>query len=175
MKIIDAKYKNSGHGLTTKKTRGFTLIELAISLGVFAMIMGISAAILLNSLRMTRFVANQAQAVDNMSLAIERIVREMRTGSNIDDVEGFVSQITFTNYEGARITYSFCGTRICRNNQPITLDGIIIKGGFYVTDFGNTKTPRITISAGATNAKGQLFGSIQTAVSARLIFYQTPR
>jgi type II secretory pathway pseudopilin PulG len=154
---------------------GFTLIELAVSLGVFAMIMGIAAAILLSSLRLTRFVATQARAMDNISLTMERIVREVRTGSDIQEVEGFVSQIAFTNYDGQHVTYSFCGTKICRNDQPITLDDILIKGGFYITDFQNTKTPRITISARATNTKGEYFGSLQTAVSARLIFYQTPR
>jgi prepilin-type N-terminal cleavage/methylation domain-containing protein len=158
-----------------RRTRGFTLIELAVSLGVFAMVMGIAAAILLNSLRLTRFVATQARAMDNMSLAMERIVREIRTGSDIEEVEGLVNQITFTNYDGERVTYSFCGTGICRNAQPITLDSIIIKGGFFITDFQNTKTPRITISVRAIDEAGEYLGSLQTAVSARLIFYKTSR
>jgi prepilin-type N-terminal cleavage/methylation domain-containing protein len=158
----------------TKKTKGFTIIELVVSLGIFTLIMGISAGILLNSLRMTRFVAIQARAIDNISLIMEQIVREVRTSSNFEREEGLVDKITFTNYEGRRITYSFCGTSICRNNQPITAENVVIKGGFYITDFRNTKTPRITIAARATSEAGEFLGSLQTGVSGRLIFYRQP-
>ncbi len=159
----------------TKRAEGFTLIELAVSLGIFTLVMGISAGILLNSLKLTRIVASQARAMDNISLVMEQIVREVRGGFDFTGAQGQVDSISFTNYDGRRVTYSFCGTSICRNNQPITAKGVLIKGGFYVTDFGNTKTPRITIAARATDESGEFLGSLQTAVSARLIFYREPR
>jgi prepilin-type N-terminal cleavage/methylation domain-containing protein len=159
----------------TKRARGFTLIELAVSLGIFALVIGIAAGILLNSLKLTRIVASQARAMDNISLVMEQIVREVRGSFDFTGAQGLVNSISFTNYDGRRVTYSFCGTSICRNNQPITAKGVLIKGGFYVTDFGNTKTPRITIAARATDESGEFLGSLQTAVSARLIFYRKPR
>lgn len=156
-----------------KNSGGFTLMELTVALGIFAVVMVISAGILLNSLKTARYVANQARAVDNISLAMEQMVREIRTGSGIlFSSDGFTKQISFTNYEGEGITYSFCGARMCRNSLPITTENTIITGGFIVTDFGDTKTPRITVAAKATDTKGNVLGSIQTAVSARLIYYK---
>jgi len=148
-------------------------MELTVALGIFAVVMVISAGILLNSLKTARYVANQARAVDNISLAMEQMVREIRTGSGIlFSSDGFTKQIEFTNYEGEGVTYSFCGTRMCRNSLPITTENTIITGGFIVTDFGDTKTPRITVAVKATDTKGNVLGSIQTAVSARLIYYK---
>jgi prepilin-type N-terminal cleavage/methylation domain-containing protein len=168
-----SKVKTKANNLKAGKTSGFTLMELTVALGIFAVVMVISAGILLNSLKTARYVANQARAVDNISLAMEQMVREIRTGSNISFLtDGFAKQVSFTNYEGENTTYSFCGTRMCRNGTPITTENTIITGGFIITDFGDTKTPRITVAAKATDTKGNVLGSIQTAVSARLINYK---
>jgi len=155
-----------------KRIAAFTLVELMVALAIFSVILTVSAAILLNSLKTARFVANQARATDNISLAMEQMVREIRTGSNIGETEGFLKQISFTNYEGEAVTYSFCGTRMCRNGQPITAENTFITGGFYVNTFGKTKTPRITVTASAKDTKGNPLGLIQTAVSARLLYYK---
>ncbi|MFA5053135.1 MAG: prepilin-type N-terminal cleavage/methylation domain-containing protein [Parcubacteria group bacterium] len=160
-----------------KFVTGFTLVELMIALGIFSVIMTISAAILLNSLKTARFVASQARAMDNISLAMEQIVREVRTGSKIEvnRTKDLVKEFSFTNYEGEDVTYSFCDSRICRNNRPITEEGTIITGGFYVDTFSGTdlpKTPRITVVAQARDAKDNALGSLQTTVSARLLYYK---
>ena len=154
---------------------GFTLMELTVALGIFATVMVIAAGILLNSLQTTRYVANQARAVDNISLAMEQMVREIRTGSNIRFAgDGFTTQVSFTNYDGHDTTYDFHDKRMYRNGTPITTENTIIDGGFIVTDFEgpNQKTPRITVTAKATDTKGNFLGSVQTTVSARLLYYK---
>jgi prepilin-type N-terminal cleavage/methylation domain-containing protein len=155
-----------------KKEAGFTLIELVVALSVFAVIMTVAVSILLHSLKTARFVANQAGAVDNIALAMEQMVREVRTGSNINPTSGSVQSFSFTNYEGDGVTYSFCGTRICRNGQPLTSGNTMIEGGFYIDDFDGDKTPRITVSASAEDVRGNPLGFVQTTVSARLVYYK---
>ena len=157
---------------SVKSEAGFTLMELVVALSVFAIIMTVAASILLHSLKTARFVANQAKAVDNIALAMEQMVREVRTGSSINPTNGLVQSFSFVNYEGEAVTYSFCGTRICRNGQPLTADNTMIEGGFYINDFGGDKTPRITVSASAEDVRGNPLGSVQTTVSARLVYYK---
>ncbi len=164
-----------------KKIRGFTLVELVVALGLFAVIITIGASILLHSLRSLRHVAHQAGAMDNISLAIEQMAREVRMGSDITPADGgkyVLSEFTFTNHEERRITYSFCGTRICRSDgtpitpTPITMSNIIIRGGFLISNDGGRKTPRITVTARAEDVNGNVLGLVQTTVSARLIHYK---
>jgi prepilin-type N-terminal cleavage/methylation domain-containing protein len=166
------KLKTTVKNLTSEKTAGFTLMELMVAMGIFAIVITIASSILLHSLKTTRFVANQAGAIDNISLAMEQMVREIRTGSGLVWSEGVSQSFTFVNYDGEVTMYSFCGTRMCRNGQPITAANTMIEGAFHITDFGGSKTPRITVAANAEDERGNPLGSVQTSVSARLIYYK---
>jgi len=157
------------------KIKGFTLAELIVALGIFAVIITVATSILLHSLRSLRYVAHQAGAMDNISLAVEQMAREIRMGSNImpvDREEFLLDSFSFINHEDNIVNYSFCGTRICRNGQHITMSNIIISGGFLINDFDGDKTPRVTITARAENTEGNILGLVQTTVSARLIHYK---
>ena len=158
-----------------KKIKGFTLVELVVALGIFAAIITIAASILLHSLRSLRYVAHQASAMDNISLAMEQMARELRMGTNISPADGGAilrDRFSFRNYEGIIITYRFCETRICRQDMPITMSNTLIRGGFLISNDGGRKTPRITIVARAEDARGNILGLVQTTVSARLIHYK---
>ena len=158
-----------------RKTKGFTLVELVVALGIFVIVITVATSILLSSLRSLRQVAHQAGAMDNISLAVEQMAREVRMSADIDPVDregSLLSSFSFINHEGRIITYSFCGTRICRNEQYITMSNIIIRGGFLINNFDGDKTPRITMTARAEDVRGNILGLVQTTVSARLIHYK---
>ena len=161
-----------------KKIRGFTLVELVVALGIFATVITVAASILLHSLRSLRHVAHQAGAMDNISLAMEQMAREVRMGANITPADGrgsLLNSFSFINHEERLITYSFCETRICRSDgipTPITMSNVIIRGGFLISNFGGNKTPRITVTARAEDVNGNMLGLVQTTVSARLIHYK---
>jgi len=158
-----------------KKIKGFTLVELVVALGIFATVITVAASILLHSLRSLRHVAHQAGAMDNISLAMEQMAREVRMGSNITPADrggSLLNNFSFINHEERVITYSFCGTRMCRNEQYITMSNIIIRGGFLINNFDGDKTPRITMTARAEDVRGNILGLVQTTVSARLIHYK---
>ena len=186
-----------------RKIKGFTLTELVVALGIFVVIITIAASVLLYSLRSLRHVAHQAGAMDNISLAMEQMAREVRMGANIAPVNGGVitrermtapvnggvitrerrtavpngeevlhEEFSFINHENNIITYSFCGTRMCRQGMPITMSNTIIRGGFLISNFDGEKTPRITITARAEDMRGNTLGLVQTTISARLIHYK---
>ena len=161
--------------LQIKKIKGFTLVELVVALGLFAIVITIGASVLLHSLRSLRYVAHQASAMDNISLAMEQMAREVRMGSNITPADGggdLRNSFSFINHEGNTIDYSFCGTRMCREGTHITMSNIIIRGGFLISNSGGNKTPRITITARAEDVRGNVLGLVQTTISARLIHYK---
>ena len=62
--------------------RGFTLIELIVAFGIFAILVTIASGSFVRSLRIQR-VSLQLMAVnDNMAITLEQMTREMRTGYN---------------------------------------------------------------------------------------------
>jgi len=65
-----------------KMQRGFTLIELIVAFGIFAILITIASGSFVRSLRIQR-VSLQLMAVnDNMAITLEQMMREMRTGYN---------------------------------------------------------------------------------------------
>lgn len=60
--------------------RGFTLIEMMVAVGLFAVIMTISVGTLIGVFNTNRKSQSIKAAMDNLSLAIESMSREMRFG-----------------------------------------------------------------------------------------------
>lgn len=93
---------------------GFTLIELMIALGVFIIITTVATGGFVSALRSQRQVAALISANNNVSLAIEQMTREIRTGRNFCDfLAGTIclpGELMFYNAQGELITY--------RKDQP---------------------------------------------------------
>ena len=106
--------------------KGFTLIETLVSIGLFAIIVTIAVGGLARALRSQRQVASLLAANSNVSLVLEQMAREIRTGSDFfcaRDALGnpdpnpsppcrvrvvaplIVNEIIFTNSSGEVVTY----------------------------------------------------------------------
>jgi prepilin-type N-terminal cleavage/methylation domain-containing protein len=65
---------------THASRRGFTLIELLVSIALFSIIVSIAAGGFVNALRAQRAAAAMMAAQSNVSIALEEMAREIRTG-----------------------------------------------------------------------------------------------
>lgn len=161
------------------KKQGFTLIELLVSLGLFAIIVAIAIGGLTRALRSQRQVASLLAASSNVSLVLEQMAREMRTGFDFYCDRGdpsqpcpIVSEVTFTNSSGEVVTYCLENGAIERGVdieglgvacggsgfEPITGDNVTIQylnflllgNGSSFRDNPDGFPPRVTIAIGVS-------------------------
>jgi len=152
---------------------GFTVIELLVGIGLFAMVMTALTGAFLTTFRSQRqafaFLATQ----NNVRYALEKMAREMRTGSGFSSSQ--TDLISFTNDKGESVTYCLAGSAIrrdsgaCSVNSPaITASNVIVERLRFVLDgasAGDGRQPRITILVRITS--GQLSADVQTTVVER--------
>lgn len=178
------KSQNKKSGVSRRGRRGFTIIELLVSIAVFGILVSIGVGGFTRALRTQRQVAALISASSNVSLALEQMAREMRTGSSFcaGPNAGLCptnGEIVFTNAQGAVVDYrlgasgeiergvrgvfqSFTGSNVNVNYLNFRLFG---------ENAGDGYAPRITISLGISAKDSSLTGNIvrlQTTVSSRL-------
>lgn len=168
---------------------GFTLLEVIISSGLFAVIMLIAVGAVL-SLSQADLKARKIQSIqDNLRFALESVTKELRTGRAYNPSGGAApaySEIRFRNQNGDDVWYCVQGGAIKKLDAPLggrncSADGLAMSSGditiekltFYV--IGNVSgasdgQPRITLSARARSTDPKLATrlNIQTTVTQRL-------
>ncbi len=93
------------------RKEGFTIMELLVAMTVFLIVIGISSGIFLRTIKTQRIVTDMSTSLNNITLALEQIAREARTGYAFV-VEGDSDEILkFTNAQGEKIVYEY-------NNNP---------------------------------------------------------
>lgn len=65
-----------------KKNNAFTVVELLVAMSVFVVLMGIITGIFINSLRVQKSLVSFMAVNDSVSIALEGMARELRTGSD---------------------------------------------------------------------------------------------
>lgn len=125
-----------------KKLRGYTLIELIIATGLFALIMLLASGAYLMMIGLQRQAQGIATGIDNLSFALETMTRDIRTGSAyscgpvLDSGDCAVSggsSFTFTpsgEGVGTGVTYEL-GSQSGPNGSTV---GNITKDGAILTD-----------------------------------------
>jgi prepilin-type N-terminal cleavage/methylation domain-containing protein len=67
-----------------KKNQGFTLVELIVAIGIFLSVVAIASGIFIRSVRTQRFIGEIMAMNSNASLALEQIMREIRSGFDLE-------------------------------------------------------------------------------------------
>lgn len=88
-----------------KGNKGFTLIELIVAISVFAVLTSVAVGGFINIMRNQRIVTAMMAVNDNMSLTLEQMAREMRTGYNFCFVNGSSDKIQFVNAKNEVVRY----------------------------------------------------------------------
>lgn len=164
-----------------KITAGFTVVELLVAMAVFASLITISSGVFIRSLRTQRVIVALIAANSNAGLAMEQMMREIRTGSGFSTNQ---SSLTFTNAKGQMVIYRWNDTPTVRaierstdniNFKKITASNVKVYNLRFELFKGSPADPypvRVTLvmQIGATNnISDNPVVNIQTTVSARTL------
>jgi prepilin-type N-terminal cleavage/methylation domain-containing protein len=170
------------------KRRGFTLVELIVSVGLFAVVMVLAAGSYFIMISMIRQTQGMATGINNLAHTLESMTRNIRVGYDYscggaggDCAAPGASSFSFTNESNETVTYSLGSGRIRQTidtGQPADLtDPAIVVSSlkFIVTGTpslasGNTQQARVTIliSGSVATGPGQTMPfSVETGASMR--------
>lgn len=159
------------------KKRGFTLIEMMVSVALFVMVMMILMNLFVSMLTANWKAQNQKFVFDNVYTSIEILIRHLRSGKDYVCAGGNCSSISFTDVDGHSVTYRKTGNTIFRSMdggafEAITASNVQIKNLTFYTFGDNTTTqPRVLVIIAGIAGKGpaQTTFNVQTTISQLLI------
>lgn len=124
--------------------KGFTLIEMIVSLGVFSVVVTIAVGALLILISSNRQLQNEQSVLSNLSFAIDSMTREMRTGSHYycdsrSNLGGlFTSNID--NLDTPPTTFATADCHDGRSNPGHDVQGVaFVEGGDSITGATNSR------------------------------------
>lgn len=157
---------------------GFTLIELIVAIGIFAVVMTISMGAFLNISDIQKKSESLRNVSDNMSFAIELMTRDIREGKDYSCGASGCGEFNFTDIKGNSVNYKLTdsGGRkyIARNGSEITSHDVNVNSLIFSIrrNGASDGQPFVTIYAGGiTDSKQKLKSSLdlQASVSQRKI------
>lgn len=134
--------------------RGYTLVELIIAVGLFALIMMLASGAYLVMININRQTQSIATGIDNLSFALETMTRTIRTGTNYSCNGGGDcspgTTFSVTNTSGNTVSYSLSNGVITQNGIALTDPSVIVSSlVFYASGTGKPpidyQQPRVTI------------------------------
>ena len=160
-------------------------MELLVSIGLFAVIMALAMGGFVRALRTQRQIVALISANSNLSLVLEQMSREIRTGFNFCSESACPEgTLTFMNARGKQITYAFNGTgnrgKITRTEDALpaadlTADNVDVRYLYFDLLAAPNYPPRITIRVGvspiAAAGLNDIVSRIETTVSARTVSF----
>ena len=174
----ELRKKNIGN----KNKSGFTLIEMLVSLAIFSFVMVATTSVLLSVVDANHKAQGLQTAIDNVSLALESMTRNLRTGNQYGDITGLSTGncqspgqtgVAFIDHNGVPTQYylSNGAIDISQNNSSsaMTAPGIEIdRLCFYIsgTTPGDQIQPRILITLGGIVSPTSVAGA-QTKTTSR--------
>ncbi len=151
-------------------SRGYTLVELMIAIGLFAFVMTLTSGAYLMMIGVTRKTQGIVTGIDNLAFALESMTRTIRTGGSyncggIGDCSSGAGTFSVENAEGVTVTYALGSqSNGSQNVGAITANGVSLTSpSINVTDltFYSTGTsssdalqPQVRISASGVVSVG---------------------
>lgn len=167
---------------------GFTLVEVIVAIALFSVVVSIAAGGFVTALRSQRQVAALIAADNNVSLVLEQMARELRTGYNVcrPGENCFkpsatncpalspvtVNELDFYNADSQGVIYRLNGDVIERAEQdangnfvfsPLTGNNVSVKYLNFTLSgnlSGDCWPPRVTISLGLSSKDSSVAGDI---------------
>ncbi len=175
----------------TPTQRGYSLLELIVSLGIFSVVMLVVTGAYLTLISLDRQARANNQLAATLSFAVESMARSMRTGSEYScngatNCSAGGSTISFLDSEGEEVQYRLradksigqcIGSGVCNDSSSVALTDERIDVDtlrFYVRGVGtgDSTQPQVTfvVSGTMTTDEGESASfSIQSGATQRLI------
>ena len=164
-------------------TRGFTLIEMIVSVAIFATVVLIAVGALLSIINVNRKANELRVVMENLNFAIESIARDVRTGTDYGCtvVPGNCNdgnQLYFIDQANNSVRYTLTDGSITRRVEggdvvPVTSSEVVIEDiHFWIRGVGtgDTMQPRVLMTVqgmAGTDGKNETRFSLQTTISQR--------
>lgn len=154
--------------------RGFTIVEMIVSVAIFSIVIVISVGSLLSIIAVNKQTQSMKSVVGNLNYALETMIRSIRTGSGYDcdlstpaldscpvNLNSPTDSIMFVDQRGYKVIYRLINMKIIRD--VYSLDGGFISSfdltspevsidrlNFYVSGVGSGSAdqPNVTILIG---------------------------
>ena len=91
--------------MTTDRMRGYTLLELIVSVGLFSLVMVIVMGVYLALISYDRQARATNQLVANLSFGLESMARNIRTGTGYSCSGGICTSFGFTDAQKSAVLY----------------------------------------------------------------------
>lgn len=170
-----------------KNNQGFTLMELLVAMTVFLLVVGLSSGVFLQTLRSQRTITNISESMNNVTITLEQIAREMRTGFDFENPSS--DRIGFRDGYGNYVAYALvslgengsgphaigrCSEEICGTEddfKPVTSSNVEIDGLRFVLKNGRVSLITVAAEVSIDSKRDEKEASItlQTSVSSRII------
>src|SRR3989344_4813702 len=170
---------------TSYNNQGFTLMELLVAMTVFLVVIGLSSGIFLQTLRSQRVITRFSENMNNVTLALEQIAREVRTGFSFpQDTNDTYQKLAFQNGYGNYVSYMLleageigsigrcenfqsASCQIAGDFESITSPDVDIENLVFFIQNDETRPPFVTIAAETLIDKSATL-TLQTSVSSRI-------
>ena len=152
---------------SAKSDKGFTLIEMIVAVGLFAVVMLIAVGTLLSLSVANRKAQALQSVVNNLNISLDGMVRSIREGTyyrcggGLNCTEG-AEALTFKSLEGIDVTYAYDGSVLTRTENgetiQLTADEVDIESvRFYVSGAvqRDREQPKVMIVIKGTAHGGQ--------------------
>ena len=175
-RIKPAKDTNS----VLASNKGFTLIEIMVASSIFIIVMVIAVGAVLALVDGDRRAQAVSSVVSNLNIALESMVRDIRTGTNYNiSSSNCADSITFTNSDFNQTTYSRNGNFLHKNVPSTGLNGDITAPEVTISCFSITPRgigidqtqPLLLVQVSGVVGTGKYTSpfSVQTLISQRVL------
>jgi prepilin-type N-terminal cleavage/methylation domain-containing protein len=154
------------------KNRGFTLVELILTMGMLGVMVGMMAPWMINAVKSYDLISTRRLMLGEVRAGFDRMIREIRLiPGQSQIIATSASSFQFQYPTGTSITYSLTGTNLMRNSD-ILMNNVTALAFTYYDQSGNTTTTpssvrSVTLQVTATTTSSSTPYTVRTRVFVR--------